>query len=45
MKAIGVSGHVSATIVLAALELALQGTHWALQEAEAALVPIKCGAH
>lgn len=39
MKMIGVSGHVTAAVL--PLELALQDTHWALQEAEAALVPVK----
>lgn len=44
MKMIGMCGHVTAAVVLC-LELALQGTHWALQEAEAALVPVKYRTH
>jgi hypothetical protein len=44
MKMIGMSGHVTAAVVMR-LELALQGMHWALQEAGAALVPVKCRTH
>lgn len=45
MKMIGMSGHVIAAVVVLCLELGLQDMHWALQEAEVALVPVKYRTH